>query len=207
MRLLGLVGSPRKSGNSYYLVREAVKAAKEAEPTVDTEIREIAELDIESCRACESCAEKPYRCIIKDDFRFILDKMKKADGILIASPRYGPLGVCPSKMQALLERLININYLPTKNNPDFNYPLEGKPCGLMAVSVEGRQNNMPLLHNLEQYALAYRLSVIHTSEWPWVGVSGKGNNKGDVLKDKEAIRNAKNLGSLLIKDIYSQKEI
>lgn len=191
-------------GNSYYLVREALKAGEEAQPTINMEIIQLADLRIEPCRACESCGKEPYECVIEDDFSLIWDKMKSADGLLIASPRYGPLGACPSKMQALLERLINVNWLPTENNPDFSFPLEGKPCGLIAVSGEGRQNNMPVLHNLEQYALAYRLRIIHTSQWPWVGVSGKGGNKkGEVLEDQEGVNNAQKLGRMLVEELIA----
>ena len=124
--------------------------------------------------------------------------MKALDGIIIAAPRYGPFGVCPSKMQAVLERLMNVSYLPIHTDPAFVKPLHGKPCGLLAVSVEGRQNNLPVLHSLEQYVLALGMQVVHAEQWPWVGVTGKGNEKGDVLKDDEAMKNARGLGRLLV---------
>ena len=201
MKIVGIVGSPRKDGNSFYLIREALKTVKEDVLPLETEIIQLGDLNIEPCRACEDCAEEPYKCVIEDDFGLVLDKMKVADGILIASPRYGPFGACPSKMQALLERLVNVNYLPTHKNPEFVFPLKDKPCGLLAVSVEGRQNNLPVLHSLEQYVLAYRMRVIHIPEWPWVGVSGRGDEKGDVLNDNEAMKNAQQLGRLLVKNL------
>lgn len=202
MKIIGIVGSPREKGNSFYLINEALKGAEENEPSIEKEIIQLALVNIEPCRACESCANEPYECVNNnDDFKSVLEKMKNADGILLASPRYGPLGAMPSRMQALLERLMNVSYLPTHNNPDFVAPLNGKPCGLLAVSVEGRQNTMPLLHTLEQYALAFHMCVIHASEWPWVGVCGKGNEKGDVLKDSHAMKNAKKLGRLLVQEL------
>jgi multimeric flavodoxin WrbA len=97
--------------------------------------------------------------------------------------------------------------LPAEANPNFVFPLEGKPCGLLAVSVEGRQNNLPVLHSLEQYVLAFRMQPIHTKLWPFVGVSGRGNEKGDVLKDTEAMENAKVLGKLLVKAIRTKERI
>lgn len=198
MKMLGLVGSPRKNGNSFCLVNEALKGAVEAAPSLETEIVQLADLRIESCLACESCAQEPYECVQEDDFKLVSEKMKDSHAILIACPRYGPGGASSSKMQALLERLVNVSYLPTRNNPEFVMPLRDKPCGLLAVSVEGRQNNLPVLHSLEQYALGYGMRVIHASEWPWVGVSGRGNKKGDVLQDAEAMKNARQLGRLLV---------
>jgi multimeric flavodoxin WrbA len=206
MRLLGIVGSPRREGNSFYLVQRALEGAKEENPLVETKIIQLADLRIEPCRACESCAKEPFKCVNQDDdFEMVFEEMKRADGILLASPRYGPFGASPSKLQALLERLINVNILPGNTNPNFVFPLEGKPCGLLAVSVEGRQNNLPVLHSLEQYVLAYRMHPIHTKLWPFVGVSGRGNEKGDVLKDTEAMENAKVLGRLLVKAIKTKE--
>lgn len=206
MKVLGIVGSPRKEGNSFCLVQRALEGAKEEDPLVETEIIQLADLRIEPCRACESCAEEPFKCVTKDDFEVVFEEMKRADGILLASPRYGPFGASPSKLQALLERLINVNVLPANTNPDFVFPLQGKPCGLLAVSVEGRQNNLPVLHSLEQYILAYRMKPVHTKLWPFIGVSGKGNEKGDVLKDAEAMKNTKVLGVLLVKTIKNRKK-
>jgi len=208
MKILGIVGSPRKNGNSYYLVEKALQGAKEEERSVETKMIQLADLRIEPCRACETCAKEPFKCINQDDdFEMVFGEMKHADGILLASPRYGPFGACPSKMQALLERLTNVNYLPAKVNPNFVFPLQDKPCGLLAVSVEGKQNNLPVLHSLEQYVLAYRMQPIHTKLWPFVGVSGRGNDKGDVLKDVEAMENAKILGQLLVRAIKMKKQI
>jgi len=202
MKIIGIVGSPREEGNSFYLINEALKGVFEAETSIETEIIQLSLVNVEPCRACESCANEPYECINgDDDFKSVLKEMRNADGILLASPRYGPLGAMPSRMQALLERLMNVSYLPTHNNPDFVAPLNGKPCGLLAVSVEGRQNTMPLLHTLEQYALAFHMKVIHAPEWPWVGVCGKGDEKGDVLKDIHAMKNAQQLGVLLVKNL------
>lgn len=206
MKILGIVGSPRKGGNSFYLVKKALQGAKEEEQMVETKIIQLADSRIEPCRACESCAEEPFKCANQDDdFEGVFEEMKRADGILLASPRYGPFGASPSKLLALLERLINVNTLPVKTNPNFVFPLQDKPCGLLAVSVEGRQNNLPVLHSLEQYVLAYRMQPVHTKLWPFVGVSGRGNNKGDVLKDAEAVENAKALGRLLVKAIKARE--
>ena len=202
MKIIGIAGSPREEGNSFYLINEALKGAFEVEPSIEKEIIQLALVNIEPCRACESCAKEPYECINgDDDFKSVLKKMKNAGGILLSSPRYGPFGAMPSKIQALLERLMNVSYLPTHNNPDFVAPLNGKPCGLLAVSVEGRQNTMPLLHTLEQYALAFHMKVIHAPEWPWVGVCGKGNEKGDVLKDDYALSNARGLAKILVNEL------
>jgi len=159
------------------------------------------------CTTCKnSQLLKPFKCVTQDDFEAVFEEMTRADGMFFASPRYGPFGAGPSKLQALLERLINVNVLPTNTNLNFVFPLQDKPCGLLAVSVEGRQNNLPVLHSLEQYVLAYHMQPVHTKLWPFIGVSGKGNDKGDVLKDADAMKNAKLLGALLVKTIRNMRK-
>ncbi len=194
VKLIGIVGSPRPGGNSYHLVREALSAAAKEVGSVEGECLKLADFRISPCRACESCGKPPFRCVLDDDFRVLLDRLSEADAILLASPRYGPFGASPSGLQALLERLMNVSFLPKHANSAFVPPLRGKPCGLLAVSAEGGQNNLPVLHSLEQYALAYGMHVVHTDRWPYVGVSGKGNAEGDVLQHAEAIENARELG-------------
>jgi len=68
MKLLGIVGSPRKDGNSFYLMQRALEGAKEEELLAKTKIVQLADLRIEPCRACESCAKEPFQCVIQDDF-------------------------------------------------------------------------------------------------------------------------------------------
>ena len=199
MKIIGIVGSPRTGGNSFCLVNEALAAAREAESSTETEIIQLGDFRIQPCKACETCGQFPFKCVQSDDFEIVLDKMKEADAVLIASPRYGPFGASPSILQALLERLMNVSYLPKHTDPGFIPPLKGKPCGLVAVSVEGRQNLLPVLHSLEQYVLAYGMRVVHTSEWPYVGVAGRGNAPGDVLEDEDAMKAARTLGRLMVR--------
>jgi hypothetical protein len=49
------------------------------------------------------------------------------------------------------------------------------------------------------------MRVIHTTEWPWIGVSGRGDEKGDVLNDNAAMKNAQQLGKLLIEDLKKKR--
>jgi hypothetical protein len=50
------------------------------------------------------------------------------------------------------------------------------------------------------------MQPVHTKLWPFIGVSGKGNDKGDVLKDADSMKNAKVLGALLVKKIRNMRK-
>ena len=75
MKAIGLVGSPRKSGNTEILTRHTLTAIEEE--GLDTELIRLAELDIKPCTACYVC-KKEESCTIDDDLWPIYTKMKES---------------------------------------------------------------------------------------------------------------------------------
>ncbi len=85
MKILGIVCSPRKGGNTEILVREALEAAQQA--GAETEIILVADKKIAPCDACDACL-KDSICRIKDDMQMIYEAMERADGIIFGTPSY-----------------------------------------------------------------------------------------------------------------------
>jgi len=85
MKVIGIVGSPRRNGNTELLTKHTLKAI--SEEGVDTEFIRLAGLEIKPCTACMACKEQEV-CSIKDDLFPIYLRMKEADGIILASPVY-----------------------------------------------------------------------------------------------------------------------
>ncbi|MBN1160648.1 MAG: flavodoxin family protein, partial [Dehalococcoidales bacterium] len=100
MKAIGIVGSPRKGGNSEILTNHCLKAIAEEGP--ETELIRLAGLDIRGCNACGYCFEHPGECSIEDDFQAIHKKMLAADIIVVSSPVY--YGSATSLVKGLLER-------------------------------------------------------------------------------------------------------
>ncbi len=115
MRVLALIGSPRKLGNSEILAREML-AALPAE--TEREMIRLTEFDIRPCRACYACLPAEKGCVIEDDLAFLLDRIKAADAVIIAAPVYF-LGAHTS-VKAVGDRLISV----IANNADY----AGKRC-------------------------------------------------------------------------------
>jgi len=99
VKALGIVGSPRKGGNTEILTAHCLKAI--AEEGLDTELVRLAGLNIAGCNNCNYCFEHDG-CSIEDDLQPIWDKMVVADAIIVASPVY--FGSATSLVKALLER-------------------------------------------------------------------------------------------------------
>ena len=82
-KVLILSGSFRKHGNSDLLCDEFKRGAEEAGHSVEKIF--INEKQIHYCRGCGVC-NSTHKCVIKDDMAEILDKMVKADVIVMATP-------------------------------------------------------------------------------------------------------------------------
>jgi multimeric flavodoxin WrbA len=99
LKAIGIVGSPRKAGNTEILTAHCLKAI--AEEGLETELIRLAGLDICGCDACGYCKEHET-CAIKDDFAPIYDKMLGADVIVVGAPVY--FSSAASLAKAFLER-------------------------------------------------------------------------------------------------------
>lgn len=102
MEIIGIVGSPRKDGNTEFLVRKALEAV---DKDIKTEIITLYDKKINHCLACgfKICSEG---CVQKDSMQEIMPKVLKADGIIIGSPTY--FAMPSSLICAFLQRLINL---------------------------------------------------------------------------------------------------
>ena len=85
MKVLAISASPRRGGNSDVLCDEFLKGAAENGHEV-CKLR-LAEKKIAPCAACYACAES-HVCVRKDDMQEVLDALKAADVIVLASPVY-----------------------------------------------------------------------------------------------------------------------
>jgi len=86
-KVLVLLGSPRKKGNSAILAAQISKGAKSGKAKVETIY--LQGKNISACKGCMSCQKKNSKgCSIKDDMREIYQKLIEADAWVIASPVY-----------------------------------------------------------------------------------------------------------------------
>jgi len=81
--ILALYGSPRCKGNTSQLLRKAVQGAREAGADVEEII--LRDKKMSPCLEIYGCRDTG-RCVIRDDFQDIYDKILAARGIMLASP-------------------------------------------------------------------------------------------------------------------------
>jgi multimeric flavodoxin WrbA len=98
-KALGIVGSPRRGGNTEMLVDRVLLGAKEAGAQVEKVI--LNELEIAPCQGCDM-HEKLRRCVQQDDMQVVLEHMERSQIWVLGTPLYwwGP----SAQFKAFLDR-------------------------------------------------------------------------------------------------------
>ena len=104
MRVLGIVGSPRRGGNTEILVDEILAGAAEA--GADAEKIILNELSIMPCQACDACKDG-NECIQDDDMSELLEQMERYRIWVLGTPVYwwGP----SAQLKAFIDRWYGAN--------------------------------------------------------------------------------------------------
>lgn len=87
IKIVGISASPKK-GATEYVIEESLKAVKEYDPSIETELMTLRGKKIAPCNDCGYCKREKSWCILKDDMQEMFDKLMQADGIIVASPVY-----------------------------------------------------------------------------------------------------------------------
>nr|WP_319539951.1 flavodoxin family protein [uncultured Methanospirillum sp.] len=85
IKVIGVLGSPHRHGNTEILLDTFLKGATEA--GADTEKVILSRLTYSSCKGCNAC-HKTGECILKDDVHPVFERMLSADCLAISSPIY-----------------------------------------------------------------------------------------------------------------------
>jgi len=83
MKVLGIMGSPRRQSNTDILLDRALEGAREAGVEVEKVL--VSKLKISPCLEIYACL-KDGNCAIKDDMQALYKKLLEADHIIFASP-------------------------------------------------------------------------------------------------------------------------
>jgi multimeric flavodoxin WrbA len=105
MKLLGIVGSPRKNGNTHVLVSHILAGAR-AEGA-KTEIVLLGELDLQECNGCHACWKGTHACSKRDDMQTLYSKIAQCDALILGTPVYwyGPTAI----LKCFLDRFVYFN--------------------------------------------------------------------------------------------------
>ncbi len=180
-KILAIVGSPRKGGNTDLLVSKIAEGAGAAAAQV--EVVRLGELQIRECDGCHACW-KGGPCSKKDDMLALYPKIAASEVIVFGTPVYwyGPTAL----MKAFIDRFVYFNN-------ETNRPLvRGKRAAVAIVLEETHEQTWRPVVEFFEKSLAYlAMELAGTIVVPGVG------SKGEILKRPERLEEAYCLGSRL----------
>jgi multimeric flavodoxin WrbA len=182
-KILELVSSPRKNGNSTLLAHAIADGARSAGARVET-VR-LHKLKIRPCTACDKCHVADDRfCVIRDDMQKLYEKVVAADGLIYASPVYW--FTVSAQMKLFMDRCYALG------GPG-GYALRGKRIAVALTYGDADPFRSGAVNALRTFqdAFAYVEAVLVGS------VYGTGLAPGDVLKQKALLKEAFALGKTL----------
>ena len=105
MKTIILNGSPRQDWNTAQLLKSARKGAESI--GAEVEYYDLYDLKYTGCRSCLACKRKgigePCKCYYGDELEPIIDRIYKADRLILGSPIY--FGEPTGQLRAALERI------------------------------------------------------------------------------------------------------
>ncbi len=170
MKVLLLLGSPRKEGNSALVIKEMRKVFSEY--GVESEVAEIGNKSIRGCASCGYC-ETHGECVFKDAVNEVAPKFKEADGLVVVSPVY--YGSPNGTVISFLDRL----FYSTSFSKRYKVGA--------AFAVARRGGTTASFDVLNKYFTISGMPVASGDYWNNVF----GMEKGESLKDEEGLRNAR----------------
>ena len=188
MKVVAFNGSPRKDGNTTILINHVFRELENA--GIETELVQLSGKKIHGCIACYKCFEnKDQRCAVKDDMaNECIEKMIKAEGIILGSPVY--FADLTAEMKALIDRA---GFVSMANGGMYR-----NKVGAAVVALR-RTGAIHTLDSMNHFFLAGQMIIIGRA----IGV---GRDKGEVEKDEEGIQSVKLLGqrmAWLLKKLYA----
>ena len=210
-KVLAISGAHRKGRrNTVYMLEQALDAASGVSG-VETELIELRDKNISHCVQCEGCmgsyrsgpradlkgrAHPPWTvhgCVVEDDVQAIHEKMEEANGIIFGNPTH--LYGISSRMKQLIDRSRHIVH---------HSCLRWTVGASLTVAYFRNGGQETCNEEMIRYMTALRMVIVTRGA---IGISGPSVNgpvpwEDDgtqiaVENDKESIRSARSLGSIV----------
>ena len=182
MYAIAINGSPRKEGNTEILLTKVLEPLNNN--GWETELIQVGGKNIRGCLACFKCAEnQDQRCAVKKDgLNDILEKMIRADAIIMGSPTY--FADLNADIKAVIDRSGFVSFV--------NGGLFRGKIGAAVVAVR-RAGATHVFDSINHMFMMSQMIVPGSTYWNL----GVGMDKGDVHSDAEGLNNMIHLGKTI----------
>jgi multimeric flavodoxin WrbA len=194
MKVIGINGSARKDGNTSILIRKVFDELEAG--GIETKLLNLGPQSVNGCLACMKCFEKKdgHCAQDKDALNEWVDEMAAADGIVLGTPVY--FANISGQIKCFLDRA----WMVARANDNMFKRKVGA-----AVVAARRAGAVTAFHALNTYFGISEMVIAGSTYWNM----GFGREKGECLRDEEALQNMANLGqnmAWLLKSIEASRE-
>ena len=90
MKVMAIIGSPRRGGNTELLVDRVIEGCRSRG---NTEIEKvfIADRNIQYCSGCLTCTFPPPgtgKCVLRDDMDMLIEQIRESDAFIFGTPNH-----------------------------------------------------------------------------------------------------------------------
>ncbi len=199
MKVLGIIGSPRKKGNTDILVSEVLNGIDMSGSQIISTIEKIYLDDFKllPCKVCGKC-KTTGQCVQQDDFNIVFQKIKEANVIVFGSPVY--CKTVTAQVKILIDRIdssqIIVSHIPD-GKTTFSRRIRDKKKGIIICI-----SDLSVLDIVRQSAEVMKclfrdLNIEVIDEI----LANKLSKKGDVLKNKTLLQQAFEIGMNLCEKV------
>jgi multimeric flavodoxin WrbA len=151
MKILTILGSPKKKGNTGTVLSMFEEQAKATGHDIDRV--NLADAKVGGCMGCYACQQNPDEpaCVQPDDMQGIYDRILAADAVVYASPLY--MWGFASGIRGLMER--HLALVTGYMSPKYKSLLKGKKAALLATSGGPVEGNAELMQGVFDRFAAY----------------------------------------------------
>ena len=189
MKIVGIIASPRKEGNTAWTVNKILEGAKEEGAEIQSWY--FSDLDIHPCRGCLCCHNgSDQGCIINDDMQDLYGAIEHADALVLGSPVY--MGQMSGQAKIFTDRLFA--HISPRFSPHYKEKVAKQK--LILVFTQGNPDPGMFQVYFDYTKKMFRMLEFDVKEV--VVVAGMRNEPAHERKDLNTVM--KNMGSSLVSE-------
>ena len=189
MKVLGILGSPRREGNTEILLDEALRGASDHGGLCEKVI--LRDLKITPCLEIYKCAEDGV-CAIQDEMQGLFPKIIQAERLLLASPIF--FYSVPALAKAMIDRCQSLWVKKYILKLPVSPIADRKGVFISVAATRGKK-----LFDGVRLTVRYFFDAIDVAYSDELFVRGA-DEKGEVRDQPEALKAAYDLGRRLVTD-------
>ena len=188
-KIVTLLGSPRANGNSVAIAERFTETAEKY--GAETKTYSLNKLKFRGCQACMMCKDKLDRCVLKDDLEPVLDGIRSADVLVLATPVY--FADVTAQMKMFIDRTYSYYVPDFLNKPVPSRLSPGKQLIFIQTQAQPGDNFFNDIYPKYEFFFQF----LGFKDNHLIRATGV-NDEGDAVKRESIIKQAEALAAEII---------